>query len=188
MTDRCWSCSRISTARCLDHQTYSFEAAPSRSRASEQAACRSCSARARRAWRLNAIRQRLNSFHPFVSENGAAVFIPPGYFPFAVPGARERDGYRVLEYGRPIPGGRRSASPHGGPAVDVPWSASATCRCSRWRRSAGSRCSTTRAWPSSRVRRAVPRGRRRSAVARSAAVAPCAARASDASRAAASIT
>jgi len=85
----------------LDHRTYSFEAA-SGALAHIGAAgvpLVLCSSKTR--LEIERVRQRLNSFHPFVSENGAAVFIPPDYFPFAVPGARERDGYLVLEYGRP---------------------------------------------------------------------------------------
>lgn len=39
--------------------------------------------------------------HPFVVENGAAAFIPRDYFNFVVPGAVPRDGFDVLEWGRP---------------------------------------------------------------------------------------
>lgn len=85
----------------LDHQTYSLEAASvglARIRLAGVPLVL-CSSKTR--LEIERVRQRLNSFHPFVSENGAAVFIPPDYFPFVVPGARERDGYLVLEYGQP---------------------------------------------------------------------------------------
>jgi mannosyl-3-phosphoglycerate phosphatase len=37
--------------------------------------------------------------HPFVSENGGAVFIPEGYFSFSFPCDRESGNYSVLELG-----------------------------------------------------------------------------------------
>ncbi|MBI4891466.1 MAG: HAD-IIB family hydrolase [Acidobacteria bacterium] len=46
-------------------------------------------------------RRRLGHSHPFIVENGGAAFIPEGYFPGGVAGARQRDGYEVLEWGEP---------------------------------------------------------------------------------------
>ncbi|MFB3829208.1 MAG: HAD-IIB family hydrolase [Bryobacteraceae bacterium] len=46
-------------------------------------------------------RERLNNPHPFIVENGGAVYIPKGYFPFPVSGAVERDDYDVVELGTP---------------------------------------------------------------------------------------
>jgi len=46
-------------------------------------------------------RTRLGNRDPFVVENGGAVFIPSGYFPFVPAGAIERGGYQVIELGRP---------------------------------------------------------------------------------------
>lgn len=46
-------------------------------------------------------RHRLNNNHPFVVENGGAVFIPQGYFGISVPGATLRNGYEVVEWGKP---------------------------------------------------------------------------------------
>ncbi len=37
--------------------------------------------------------------HPFISENGGAIFIPKDYFSFPFPYDRESDGYAVLELG-----------------------------------------------------------------------------------------
>jgi len=48
---------------------------------------------------IEAIRGDLDNRHPFISENGGAVFIPEGYFPPPVPESRERDGYLVIELG-----------------------------------------------------------------------------------------
>jgi mannosyl-3-phosphoglycerate phosphatase len=58
-------------------------------------------------------RQRLGNNHPFVVENGGAVFIPQGYFPISVPGATLRSGYEVVEWGKPyadLIAGLRAAS------------------------------------------------------------------------------
>jgi len=44
-------------------------------------------------------RKRLGNDHPFISENGGAVFIPKDYFSFRFPYHRELDGYFVLELG-----------------------------------------------------------------------------------------
>ncbi len=44
-------------------------------------------------------RQRFDNRHPFIVENGGAIYIPADYFAFAVPGAKRRDGYDVVEFG-----------------------------------------------------------------------------------------
>jgi len=48
-------------------------------------------------------RRRLGNTHPFIVENGGAAFIPSGYFPRAATGAIARDGYEVIEWGKPYP-------------------------------------------------------------------------------------
>jgi mannosyl-3-phosphoglycerate phosphatase len=48
------------------------------------------------AWRIT-----LGCEHPFIVENGGAAFVPGGYFPFTIPGAKRRDGYDVIEWGKP---------------------------------------------------------------------------------------
>src|SRR4030042_5645191 len=42
-------------------------------------------------------RERAGNDHPFIAENGGAVFVPSHYFSFRFPYDRERDGYRVFE-------------------------------------------------------------------------------------------
>jgi mannosyl-3-phosphoglycerate phosphatase len=44
-------------------------------------------------------RGRLVNQHPFIVENGGAAFVPRGYFPEPVPGAREVGPYQVIEWG-----------------------------------------------------------------------------------------
>jgi mannosyl-3-phosphoglycerate phosphatase len=47
------------------------------------------------------LRQRLSNTDPFISENGGAVFIPEGYFPFPTEGEKT-DGLRVITLGSPV--------------------------------------------------------------------------------------
>jgi mannosyl-3-phosphoglycerate phosphatase len=92
----------------LDHATYSFE--PARPALDALAAagvpvilCTSKTRAETERWR-----RALGNTHPFVVENGGAVFVPEGYFG---PGARydRRDGgYGVIEYGRPYAELRRA--------------------------------------------------------------------------------
>jgi mannosyl-3-phosphoglycerate phosphatase len=44
-------------------------------------------------------RKKLENDHPFISENGGAVFVPKGYFSFPFPYDRELEEYFVLELG-----------------------------------------------------------------------------------------
>jgi mannosyl-3-phosphoglycerate phosphatase len=57
-----------------------------------------CSSRTRAEIEL--ARQKLDIPHPFVAEYGAALYIPPGYFP-QPPAAVVRSGYHVVEVGIP---------------------------------------------------------------------------------------
>lgn len=50
---------------------------------------------------IERVQQYLGVTHPFVCEHGGAVFIPQGYFGFAVPNARSVAGYEAVEFGRP---------------------------------------------------------------------------------------
>jgi mannosyl-3-phosphoglycerate phosphatase len=46
-------------------------------------------------------RAKLRNSDPFIVENGGAIFIPQGYFPFPVPSSKHRSDYEVLELGIP---------------------------------------------------------------------------------------
>ena len=83
----------------LDHQTYSSDPAD-RAIArliAEEVPLVLCSSKTRAE--IEAIRSRLGVGHPFIVENGGALFIPAGYFPFAVEAARCETGYHVVELG-----------------------------------------------------------------------------------------
>jgi len=59
-----------------------------------------CSSKTRAEIEL--LQQRLDVHHPFIAENGGALYIPDGYFTFDVPYARpSTSGYLVVQYGRP---------------------------------------------------------------------------------------
>ena len=58
-----------------------------------------CSSRTRAEIEL--VQQKLGLAHPFITENGAVVYIPPGYFRQSPPNAAVRSGYHVLEVGIP---------------------------------------------------------------------------------------
>lgn len=47
------------------------------------------------------LRRDLDNRHPFVSENGGALFIPDGYFPFSIPYTRKIPEYLVVDIGVP---------------------------------------------------------------------------------------
>ncbi len=49
---------------------------------------------------IEVYRHSLNNEHPFISENGGGVFIPPGYFSFPVD-AKILNGYQVITLGTP---------------------------------------------------------------------------------------
>jgi len=44
-------------------------------------------------------RHELGFFHPFVVENGGAIFIPEGYFPFKFDYTKNEDGYQIIVLG-----------------------------------------------------------------------------------------
>ena len=58
-----------------------------------------CSAKTRAE--ILPLREALGIEDPFIVENGGAVYVPKGYFPFAFPHDREFEGFSVLELGLP---------------------------------------------------------------------------------------
>jgi mannosyl-3-phosphoglycerate phosphatase len=85
----------------LEHSTYSFaEAQPAlellKSRGIPLVICTSKTRSEVELWR-----RLLGNEHPFIVENGGAVFVPNNYFDFTVPGAAPRDRYLMLQLGTP---------------------------------------------------------------------------------------
>jgi len=85
----------------IDHTTYSMEAASGALARLERRGVPLilCSSKTRAE--VERLRQDLGTAHPFVTENGGAVFVPRNYFPFSLPRALCRAGYDVIELGRP---------------------------------------------------------------------------------------
>jgi mannosyl-3-phosphoglycerate phosphatase len=85
----------------LDHDTYSYTPATEALDLLERKGIPLilCSSKTRPEIELIQLDLRLR--HPFISENGGAVFIPRGYLPFAPEGARSIEGYEALEFGTP---------------------------------------------------------------------------------------
>ena len=83
----------------LDHETYSADAAvPALDRLRDAGIpLVLCTSKTRAE--LEPLRQALGNTHPFIVENGGDVFVPLGYFPFAIDAAERRDGYDVLVLG-----------------------------------------------------------------------------------------
>jgi mannosyl-3-phosphoglycerate phosphatase len=52
---------------------------------------------------VEACRSRLNNDHPFIIENGGALYIPESYFAPVINSPVRRDGYAVIEFGDPYP-------------------------------------------------------------------------------------
>lgn len=50
---------------------------------------------------VEVFRHLLGNTHPFIVENGGAVYIPNGYFPFPLPALPFRDSYQVITLGAP---------------------------------------------------------------------------------------
>lgn len=50
---------------------------------------------------IEVLQEKLGIRHPFIAENGAAVYIPVGYFPELPPHAVSRYGYQVVDVGIP---------------------------------------------------------------------------------------
>ena len=87
----------------LDAETYSWEPArPALELLAAQAVPWVMVSSKTRA-EMEELRAELHHAHPYVVENGAAAFIPLGYFGGPVPDAVIRDGYEVLEWGTPYP-------------------------------------------------------------------------------------
>ena len=85
----------------LDHHNYSFIDAMPQLRSLERLAIPLIPASSKTRVEIEQLRQELGNAHPFIVENGAAVFIPQGYFDVQPAGTVERNGYWVYELSKP---------------------------------------------------------------------------------------
>jgi mannosyl-3-phosphoglycerate phosphatase len=85
----------------IDQDTYSCDAAKSaiatlREREIPLVLCSSKTRTEMEWWR-----ERIVNQHPFIVENGGAIYIPRGYFPFVPESSTPRGEYDVIEFGAP---------------------------------------------------------------------------------------
>src|SRR5574337_76081 len=80
----------------LDHKTYSFDPAQEALNEVEQRGIPLILCTSKTRTEVERLRRALNNHHPFIVENGGAVFIPIDYFSFVHPYQREVDGYGVI--------------------------------------------------------------------------------------------
>jgi mannosyl-3-phosphoglycerate phosphatase len=83
----------------LDHDTYTFDAARPALERLRRAGIPLVLCTSKTRAEIAPLRRALDNLHPFVSENGGAVFIPAGYFPFALSGAERWDDLDVIAVG-----------------------------------------------------------------------------------------
>ena len=83
----------------LDRNTYSFEPALPALDLIKQKGIPLILTSSKTRAEMEFYKKQLEINHPFISENGGAVFIPKGYFSFPFPYNRESDEYSVLEFG-----------------------------------------------------------------------------------------
>lgn len=83
----------------LDRKTYDFEPAKPALDLIRMKGIRLILASSKTREEIELYRAKLENIHPFISENGGAVFVPKGYFSFPFHYDRELDKYLVLELG-----------------------------------------------------------------------------------------
>jgi mannosyl-3-phosphoglycerate phosphatase len=83
----------------LDQETYSFEPAQPALRVIREKDIPLVLSSSKTRAEIEFYRRKLENGHPFISENGGAVFIPKDYFSFQFPYDRETDWFFVLELG-----------------------------------------------------------------------------------------
>lgn len=85
----------------LDATTYSYEAAEQALAAIQQQGAPLILVSSKTRSEIEPLRLRLDNHHPFIVENGGALFIPRGYFPFPVGHAMTNGDYQIIEIGTP---------------------------------------------------------------------------------------
>jgi len=87
----------------LDQDSYSFERALPALRLIREKGIPLVFSSSKTRPEIEFYRRKIENEHPFISENGGAVFIPEGYFSFSFPYDRESGNYSVLELGTLYP-------------------------------------------------------------------------------------
>lgn len=87
----------------LDQDSYSFENALPALRAIRKKGIPLVFSSSKTRSEIEFYREKMENNHPFISENGGAVFIPEDYFSFSFSCDRESGNYSVLELGTSYP-------------------------------------------------------------------------------------
>jgi mannosyl-3-phosphoglycerate phosphatase family protein len=82
----------------LDHDNYSHKAADALLQELEHDKIPVIFTTSKTRAEVLSIREKLNNQHPFIIENGAAIFIPQGYFPIKPEGCKEIDGFWAFSF------------------------------------------------------------------------------------------
>lgn len=85
----------------LDSETYAFDAATDALNELRARLIPLVLVSSKTRAEIEPIRSRLGNRHPFIVENGGAVIIPAGYFPFPLTAAKTSGPYFLLEFGTP---------------------------------------------------------------------------------------
>lgn len=81
----------------LDHHDYGYHDALPQLRELERESIPVIPVTSKTRVEIERLREELGNHHPFIAENGAAVFIPIGYFPGQPTATAVRDGYWIYE-------------------------------------------------------------------------------------------
>ena len=85
----------------LDHHNYSYRDALPQLDALERLGIPVIPATSKTRSEIGQLREELGNRHPFITENGAAVLVPVGYFAEQPAGTLERDGFWIMEFSPP---------------------------------------------------------------------------------------
>lgn len=96
--ERLWLVFTDMDGSLLDHETYQFDKAIPALNRLQQKNIPVIPNTSKTQQELELLRKTLDNPHPFVVENGAAVFIPTGYFNQQPLGTVEKEGYWVKEF------------------------------------------------------------------------------------------
>lgn len=101
MTETQWLIFTDMDGSLLDHHNYHFDEAVPTLTALEEYKVPVIPVTSKTQAEVELLRDSLHNPHPFIVENGAAVFIPKGYFPQQPADTTEKDGYWVKEFVAP---------------------------------------------------------------------------------------
>jgi len=85
----------------LDHETYSWKAAETALKAAGKAGVPVIFCTSKNRSEIDVMREIMGNRHPFISENGEAIYVPDGYFSRKPSGSKKKGKYLVIELGKP---------------------------------------------------------------------------------------